>query len=121
MKPEQITEALEQAATQLGVKVRYETMTGETIGAGGLCKIRGEWMVIMDRRATASDRAAMLVEALTGFDTDGVFLPPQIRDALNQRREALLPKVNPPEAEQLAVPSEASQPSSAEETKSEPA
>ena len=42
MKPEQITEALEQAAAQVGVKVRYEAMTGESAGAGGLCKIRGD-------------------------------------------------------------------------------
>ena len=49
MKPEQMTEALEQVAAQVGVRVRYETMTGETAGAGGLCKIKGEWTVIIDR------------------------------------------------------------------------
>ena len=65
MKPEQITEALEQAAAQVGVKVRYETMTGDSSGAGGLCKIRGEWTVIMDRKSPPSDRAAMLLEALS--------------------------------------------------------
>ena len=32
MKPEQMTEALEQAATQLGVQVRYDTMTGDSAG-----------------------------------------------------------------------------------------
>ena len=41
MKPEQMTEALEQVATQLGVRVRYETMTGATAGGGGLCKVKG--------------------------------------------------------------------------------
>jgi hypothetical protein len=86
MKPEQITEALEQAATQLGVRVRYEAMTGDSSGAGGLCKIRGEWTVIMDRKAPASDRAAMLVEALAEFDVDSIYLAPEIRDALAKRR-----------------------------------
>jgi hypothetical protein len=88
MKPEQITEALEQAAAHAGVCVRYEAMTGDSAGAGGLCKIRGEWTVIMDRRATPSDRAAMLVEALADFDVDGVPLPPEIRQALAKRRAA---------------------------------
>lgn len=88
MKPEQITEALEQAAAEVGVKVRYESMTGESAGAGGLCKIRGEWTVIIDRKAPPSDRAALLVEALAGFDTDAVYLPPEIRDALTNRRAA---------------------------------
>jgi len=86
MKAEQMTEALEQAAAQLGVRVRYEAMTGDTAGAGGLCKIKGQWSVIMDRRTPASDRAALLVEALAGFDTDALFLPPEIREAIAARR-----------------------------------
>ena len=82
MKPDQMAVALEQAATQLGVRVRYEVMTGESAGAGGLCKIRGDWTIIIDRKATPSDRAAMLVEALAGFDVDAVYLAPEIREAL---------------------------------------
>ncbi len=89
MKPEQMTEALEQVAAQVGVRVRYETMTGETVGAGGLCKLRGEWTVIMDRRTPPAERAAMLIEALAGFDTDQVFLAPKVRDALHARKAAV--------------------------------
>jgi hypothetical protein len=95
MKAEQITEALEQAAAQLGVKVRYETMTGDSSGAGGLCKIRGEWTVIMDRKSPPSDRAGLLIEALATFDTDTVYLPPQIREALAERRAASQPITAP--------------------------
>ena len=86
MKPEQTVEALEQAASQLGVQVRYETMTGDASGGGGLCKIRGNWCVIMDRKTPPAERAATLIEALTGFDTDTVFLPPKIRETLAARR-----------------------------------
>jgi len=93
MKAEQITEALEQAAAQINVRVRYETMTGDSAGAGGLCKIRGQWTVIIDRKAPASDRAALLLEALSGFDFDGIFLPPELRDALTERRAAKQPPV----------------------------
>jgi len=86
MKPEQMTEALEQAAAQLGVQVRYDTMTGDAAGGGGLCKIKGTWCVIMDRKTPPAERAAMLIEALAGFDTDAVFLPPQLRDAIAAKR-----------------------------------
>src|SRR6185369_6149723 len=86
MKPEQMTEALEQAATQLGVQVRYDTMTGDASGAGGLCKVKGTWFVIIDRKTPPAERAAMLIEALAGFDTDAMFLPPQVRDALAAKR-----------------------------------
>lgn len=86
MKPEQITETLEQAAAHLGIRVRYETMTGDTAGSGGLCKVKGTWNVIIDRKTPSADRAALLVEALAGFDTDGVFLPPQLREAIAAKR-----------------------------------
>jgi hypothetical protein len=80
---------LEQVATQVGVRVRYETMTASTAGAGGLCKLRGQWTVIIDRRTPAADRAAMLIDALAGFDTDGLFLPPRLREALQSKRALL--------------------------------
>jgi hypothetical protein len=89
MKPEQLTEALEQAAKQLGIQVRYDTMTGDVAGGGGLCKLKGQWCVIIDRKTPPSDRAATLTEALAQFDTDGVFLPPKVREALTARRAAL--------------------------------
>jgi hypothetical protein len=86
MKPEQITEALEQAATQLGIQVRYEPMTGDAAGGGGLCKLKGSWCVIIDRKTPPADRAAMLIDALAEFDTDSVFLPPKLRDAVAAKR-----------------------------------
>jgi len=91
MKAEQITEALEQAAAQINVRVRYESMTGDSAGAGGLCKLRGQWTVIIDKKSPASDRAALLLEALAGFDFDGIYLPPELREALTERRAAKQP------------------------------
>lgn len=89
MKPEQLTEALEQAATQLGIQVRYDTMTGDVAGGGGLCKLKGQWCVIIDRKTPPADRAATLTDALAQFDTDGVFLPPKVREAITARRAAM--------------------------------
>jgi hypothetical protein len=86
MKPEQMTESLEQAAAQLGVQVRYDTMTGDSAGGGGLCKVKGAWCVIIDRKTPPAERAAMLIDALAGFDTDSVFLPPQVREAIAAKR-----------------------------------
>ena len=91
MKPEQIAETLEQAAAQLGISVRYETMTGDAAGGGGLCKLRGTWCVIIDRKTPPAERAATLIEALAGFDTDAVFLPPQLRDAIAAKRAERAP------------------------------
>jgi hypothetical protein len=89
MKPEQLAEALETAASQLGVKVRYETLaaSGPT-GGGGLCKVKGEWFIIIDRKTAATERASILGEALATMDTEHIFLPPKVRDMLAQRRVA---------------------------------
>jgi hypothetical protein len=89
MKPEQLTEALESVAAQLDVKVRYESMAVGTVqGAGGLCKVRGEWWVIVDKRADPADKAAVLADALSTFDTTALDLPPRVRDVLDLRRNA---------------------------------
>jgi hypothetical protein len=67
-------------------------MTGDTAGSGGLCKVKGTWCVIIDRRTPAADRAALLIEALAGFDTDSVYLPPQLREAVAAKRAQSAPR-----------------------------
>jgi hypothetical protein len=90
MKAEQLTEILENAAQQIGVKVHYDTLvaSGPT-GGGGLCKVKGEWRVIIDKKTAPSERASILVDALATLDTEGIFLPPKVREMLAQRRAAL--------------------------------
>jgi hypothetical protein len=92
MKAEQMTEALETAAAQLGVKVRYEVLASNSVTTtGGLCKVKGEWWVIIDKKSTPSERAAILAESLSTFDTDAVFLPPKAREAVQLHRTAKAP------------------------------
>lgn len=91
MKAEQLTEILEAVATQLGVKVRYEAMaaSGPT-GGGGLCRVKGDWCVIIDKKTAPSERASILTDALATLDTDKVELPAKVRELLAQRRAALV-------------------------------
>ena len=44
--------------------------------------------MIIDRKTPPAERAALLIEALAGFDTDAVYLPPQIRDAIQAKRKS---------------------------------
>jgi hypothetical protein len=87
MKAEQLTEILETAAQQLGVKVRYENLAaaGPT-GGGGLCKVKGEWWIIIDKKTAPSERASILCDALATMDTNAVSLPPKVRELLDHRR-----------------------------------
>jgi hypothetical protein len=90
MKAEQLTEIFETAAQQLGVKVRYENLAaaGPT-GGGGLCKVKGEWWIIIDKKTAPSERASILCDALATMDTAAVSLPPKVRELLDQRRASL--------------------------------
>jgi hypothetical protein len=91
MKPEPMTEALESAARQLGVQVRYEALAPGGTAGGGLCKVRGEWWVIVDKKSTPSERAAILVDALAGFEFQTLELAPKVREALEKRRATRQP------------------------------
>jgi hypothetical protein len=55
---------LETAAARLAVKVSYESLAS-SVGTGGLCRVRGEYRVIIDKRTQVSERVAALAQALS--------------------------------------------------------
>ena len=94
MRSDEILEELERAADKVGVRVSYETLGGDTFGPGGLCKVKGEWRVIIDRRASASEKVSLLAQALRRFDLDPVYLSPEVRQIVErQPRPAPVPPV----------------------------
>lgn len=58
---------LEAAADKLGVRVSYESLSA-SVGHGGLCRVKGQYRVIIDKRAGQDERAATLGEALAAID-----------------------------------------------------
>ena len=81
MKPEVLLELLESAAEQLRVKVSYEPLQ-TAIAHGGLCKVKGEYRVIIDKRATSEERITTLATALAKLDTSELELPDKVREVL---------------------------------------
>ncbi|TMQ08709.1 MAG: hypothetical protein E6J90_39615 [Deltaproteobacteria bacterium] len=63
MKPEVVLELLEAAAEQLHVRVSYEPLQ-TTVVHGGLCRVKGEHRIIVDKRASAEERVTTLATAL---------------------------------------------------------
>jgi len=47
-------------ASELGADVRFEDLRGTSRRAGGLCRVRGRFVIIVDRRLPAKERAAVL-------------------------------------------------------------
>src|SRR5689334_19531790 len=81
MKADVVLGHLEAAAEQLSVKVSYEQLQA-MIGHGGLCKVKGQYRVIIDKRATTAERIQTLATALARFPTDVLDLPAAVRDVI---------------------------------------
>ncbi len=74
---EQLSE-LERLASDLDVDVTYEPMAGLVQGVGGLCRVRGRYRIIVDRKLKPPERLA-----LRRFDTEKHFVSPQVRRLLD--------------------------------------
>lgn len=83
MKPEVVLELLENTADQLGIRVSYETLS-TVLAHGGLCKVKGAYRIIVDKRATSEERVITLATALATFDTSELELAPKVREILRQ-------------------------------------
>lgn len=93
--PEILTE-LEKLALRLGVPVRYEIFVLPGVKRdphaphlrGGLCRLRGELLIVVDQEAPMLDKIGVLSEALARFDLEAIFVPPILRARLTSRKGA---------------------------------
>ena len=78
---------LEELARSLGIEIRNEPLKKESsFSPGGLCRFKGDYLMIFNTKATNDDRIEALARALTRFDLDQVYLRPGIREFLNKYR-----------------------------------
>ncbi len=84
MKRERMLEELEQVAEVLKIKVVYERLTPEA-SPGGLCKVGGEYRVLIDRHVPLLERLSVLLSAVARFPTEEIFLSPELRMAVDRR------------------------------------
>jgi len=76
---------LEALAYSLGVEVRYEKIPQDDVTiSGGLYRLRGKNVVVIDARATAKERIRTLVQALKPFDLSDVYIRPALREILER-------------------------------------
>jgi hypothetical protein len=66
MKPDVLLEKLEARAAALAVKVSYEQLghVAPIAQHGGLCRVKGQYRIIIDKRATTEERATTLQACL---------------------------------------------------------
>ena len=76
---------LEALAYGLGIEIRYEKIPQDDVAiAGGLYRLKGKNVIVIDSRATAKERIRTLVQALKPFDLSNVYIRPALREILER-------------------------------------
>jgi len=82
-----IIDQLEELAERFGIQIRYEPISLDEEGInlmGGLCKLRGEKLLIINSKAQARDKIQALAQALSNFDLDQIYIRPAIRGLIER-------------------------------------
>ncbi len=87
VEPARLVDELMGVARKLGIEVRVVPLRGPTRSAGGLCRLNGKQMLLLDQKSSAIDRAGALAEALAGLDDlENVFMAPEARELVHVAR-----------------------------------
>jgi hypothetical protein len=84
MRPTRLLMELETLASKLGVRVSYEPLLAVR---SGLCRLHDEYLLIIDRQLSKREQVEVFIDALKGFDLEGVHVLPRLRDIIEGRRE----------------------------------
>ena len=82
-----IIDQLEELIEGFGVKIRHEAIKQDedlVRVIGGLCLLRGEYVLIINSKATTMDRIKTLATALKHFELDEIYLRPLLRELLDK-------------------------------------
>jgi hypothetical protein len=88
MDEEVLLYQLEELAEKLEILVRDENMNiDESSSTGGLCRIEGKYVVLLNSNATMNDKIQVMVKALQQFDLSDIYVKPAIRELLEEYEE----------------------------------
>jgi hypothetical protein len=87
IEAERLLSFLEETCRRLGVSVRYERLEGaDTLIQDGLCRIKGQSFLFIDRRRTVREKVYILAEAVGQLDAEVAYLPPVVRELIEETR-----------------------------------
>ena len=80
-----LLQQLEELAERLGIAVHYENLSlGESPGRGGMCRIKGEYVLIIHRQASTTEKIQIMADALRRFDLGDTYVRPVIRELIER-------------------------------------
>jgi hypothetical protein len=87
MDEDTIIEQLEELIKRFGVHICYEPIKQDedlVRVVGGLCLLRGAYVLIIDSKAAMGDKIRTFAEALRHFDLDQIYIKPVLRELLEK-------------------------------------
>jgi len=81
VKESEFERILIDSLSRLGVTIRREEIEH---GPGGFCRLDREPLIVYSPGLSQSKRIELFLNALKRLDTSGIFLPPVVRDKLEQ-------------------------------------
>ena len=87
MDENSIIEELEELIKSFGIQIRCEAIKQDEDLVNvveGMYLLRGEYILIINSKATTMDRIKTLVTALKHFDLDQIYLRPVLRESLDK-------------------------------------
>ncbi|MCD6097286.1 hypothetical protein J7K18_00190 [bacterium] len=84
MRKDVLLRELEELAAKLGIRVRYERLVGTP---GGYCVVKGDSVIIIDKRANPATKIKILSMELAKLDLSSVYIVPYVRELLEKENE----------------------------------
>jgi hypothetical protein len=85
--PQRALAGLVAAAARLGIEVKSTALRGTHPSAGGLCRVNGKSVVLLNSRASPIDRGLALADAIASLNVDLGQLDPELLRYIEQRRK----------------------------------
>jgi hypothetical protein len=81
---------MEELAGRLGIEIRFGIIPGEdSHRTGGLCRVKGKYMLIIHSRLTQKEKIGVLIKNLKGFEMGNVYVIPAVRELLDKSDERI--------------------------------
>lgn len=91
MKPDQIYLKLKDLADRLNIIVSEKKLSTESLKVkSGLCKIKGQLVMILDKQLPVYKKNAILAACLSDMPHEDIFMIPAVRDFLARHRNPVL-------------------------------
>jgi hypothetical protein len=89
MNEEVVLSYLEELAEKLEISVRDENINIDesSTSPGGLCRVEGQYVIILNSKATVKEKIQVMIKALQQFDLRDMYIKPVIRELLERYSE----------------------------------